>query len=95
MPAPNRSMGIKELADWLGASRSTVAQYVREGLGEAAGFKVGKQWRLMPLEVVAWLRDRPIRRRQDVAVQSAGVDFELSRALALAGATPRRGRKGG
>ena len=104
MPARNRSMGIKELADWLGASKSTVAQYVREGLGKEAGFNVGKQWRLMPLDVVAWLRDRPARKRRGeaISVQPQGAAAPVSGsdlvrlALARAGvSTPRKGGERG
>jgi hypothetical protein len=54
---PNRPMDFDELCRYLKASRSTIRSYLAEGMTEV-GFKVGKKWRFLPLEVIDWLKRR-------------------------------------
>jgi hypothetical protein len=53
----NRRMDFEELCRYLKASRSTIRSYLADGMTEV-GFKVGKKWRLLPLEVIGWLKRR-------------------------------------
>lgn len=50
-----RPLTLLELCDYLGAKRSTIDQYNREGLPR---FYVGKECRYIPSKVVAWLERR-------------------------------------
>ncbi len=54
----NYPMTFEELREYLRISKYTLHDYLAEGLGRQAGFKVGKEWRFMPLDVVEWLKDR-------------------------------------
>jgi hypothetical protein len=54
-------MTFQELCQHLKARPPTVHTYLAEGL-KAVGFQVGKEWRFLPLEVIAWLTWRQRRR---------------------------------
>ncbi|OGW14689.1 MAG: hypothetical protein A3G93_04815 [Nitrospinae bacterium RIFCSPLOWO2_12_FULL_45_22] len=55
---PNFPMTFEELKAYLRVSKYTLQDYLAEGLGMQAGFKIGKEWRFMPLDVIEWLKDR-------------------------------------
>jgi hypothetical protein len=54
---PNYPLTLEELKEYLRISEDTLKAYLSEGLGRE-GFKVGKSWRFMPLDVIVWLKDR-------------------------------------
>jgi hypothetical protein len=54
-------MDLEEICGYLKATPSTIRAYLTEGMTEV-GFKVGKEWRFLPLDVVDWLKRR--RQRQ-------------------------------
>jgi Helix-turn-helix domain len=58
---PHRPMDFQELCRYLKASPPTIRAYLAEGLREV-GFKVGKEWRFLPLEVIEWLKWRQRRK---------------------------------
>jgi predicted site-specific integrase-resolvase len=53
-------MDFEEVCDYLQASPSTIRSYLAEGMTEA-GFKVGKEWRFLPLDLIDWLKRRQQR----------------------------------
>ena len=55
---PNYPITFEELREYLRVSKYTLQDYLAEGLGRQAGFKVGKEWRFMPLDVIEGLKDR-------------------------------------
>jgi len=61
---------IRGLCEYLNAAESTVRQYITEGLGEAAGFKVGKEWRFDVEKAIEWLMDR---RRSSKSCRERGI----------------------
>jgi hypothetical protein len=54
-------MTFEELCQYLKARPPTIRSYLAEGLKDV-GFKVGKEWRFLPLDVVEWLKWRQQRR---------------------------------
>ncbi len=58
---PNQPMTLEELKRYLQASEDTLRGYLGEGMGRQSGFKVGKSWRFLPLDVVEWLKRRQKR----------------------------------
>src|SRR2546421_8489555 len=58
---PYQPMTLEELCHYLKARPPTIRTYLAEGLKEV-GFKVGKEWRFLPLEVIEWLKWRQWRR---------------------------------
>ena len=90
---PDRPMTVQQLAAYFGAAPSTIYGYVRSGMGEAIGVKVGKAWRFYPNEVWQWLRKRQERERLEPAAQIVVEDIDMTRALARAGVRPQVDRK--
>jgi hypothetical protein len=58
---PFRPMNFEELCRYLKARPQTIRAYLAEGLGRV-GFKVGKEWRFLPLDVIEWLKWRHRRK---------------------------------
>jgi hypothetical protein len=58
---PHRPMTFQELCQYLRVRPPTIRTYMAERLREV-GFKVGKEWRFLPLEVIEWLKWRQRRR---------------------------------
>lgn len=55
MAVTERPLTVKELCDFLQASRSTIDQYNREGMPR---FYVGKECRYIPSKIIEWLERR-------------------------------------
>lgn len=53
----NFPMTREEFQDYLRVSKYTLQDYLAEGLNRV-GFKVGREYRFIPLDVVSWLKDR-------------------------------------
>jgi hypothetical protein len=54
-------MTFEELCQYLKPRSPTIRSYLAEGLKDV-GFKVGKEWRFLPLDVVEWLKWQQRRR---------------------------------
>ena len=73
---PHRPMTFEELCQYLKARPPTIRSYLAEGLKDV-GFKVGKEWRFLPLDVVEWLKWR--QRRRATGQSKPGLPPDASR----------------
>jgi hypothetical protein len=59
-------MTLEELCHYLKARPPTIRTYLAKGL-KGVGFKVGKEWRFLPLDVIEWLKWRQRRKAAGTA----------------------------
>ena len=58
-------MNIRQVADYLQLNQTTVYAWAQQGI--LPGYKLGRNWRLRPSEIEAWLEKQ--RRAQPIALE--------------------------